>query len=126
MASNRHARLFLLQCLGFVASVENPCIGGTANRLINWMYRGQRCVKRGWGTDDTHGWFVRDGGGVCRSLREARNVWKDVLEWSRFVGVGTFKVVWRKKRKGVLLCNFSAVFTGGDLNTVPKRLVRIF
>ena len=67
-------------------------------QAINWIYRGQRCVKRGWGPDDTHGWFGMDGGGVSRSLRQARNVWKDVLESSRFVGVGTFKVVWRKKR----------------------------
>ena len=78
-------------------------------------------MKRGWGTDATHGWFRRDGGGVCRNLRQARNVWKDVLQCNHFVGVGTFKVVWRKKR--VPLGNFSAVFTGGDLNTVPKRLI---
>ena len=43
-------------------------------------------MKRGWGTDATHGWPGRDGGGVCRSLREARNVWKDVLERSDCVG----------------------------------------
>ena len=61
---------------------------------------GSLVVNGCWGTDATHGWFGGDGGGVCRSLREARNVWKDVHERSHCVGVGTLKMVWRKEAKG--------------------------